>query len=79
MQTATPQEAFELSDLRAVEALVAERPDVLTVSTLRWQLRHRDANGLAAACVQIGKRLLISKSRYERWLATQTEAARAAA
>lgn len=79
MQTNTPDDAFELSDLRTVEALAAERPDVLSVSTLRWQLRHRDANGLAAACVQIGKRLLISKPRYERWLATQTEAARAAA
>lgn len=80
MQTTTPQEAtVELRDLRDIEALAAERPDVLSVSTLRWQLRHRDTNGLAAACVRVGKRLLISKSRYERWLATQTEAGRAAA
>lgn len=79
MQTTDTQEAIELRDLRDVEALAAERPDVLSVSTLRWQLRHRDTNGLAAACVQIGKRLLISKSRYERWLATQTEAVRGAA
>ncbi len=79
MQTTSTQVAIELRDLRAVEALVAERPDVLSVSTLRWQLRHRDTNGLAAACVRVGKRLLISKSRYEHWLATQTDAARAAA
>ncbi len=79
MQTTNTQEAFELSDLRAVEALAAENPKYLTVSTLRWQLRHRDTNGLAAACVRVGKRLLISKSRYEHWLATQTEAARGVA
>lgn len=79
MQTTTHQDAFELGDLRAIEALAAEHPDILSVSTLRWQLRHRDTNGLAAACVQIGKRLLISKSRYEHWLAAQAEAARGAA
>lgn len=79
MQVTDTQSAIELRDLRDIEALAAERPDVLSVSTLRWQLRHRDTNGLAAACVRIGKRLLISKSRYEHWLATRTEAGRAAA
>lgn len=78
MQTTDTQAAIELRDLRDVEAFAAESSDVLSVSTLRWQLRHRDTNGLAAACVRVGKRLLISKSRYERWLATQTEAGRAA-
>ncbi len=72
-------DAIKLDDLRDIEALAAENPKTLTVSTLRWQLRHRDTNGLAAACVRVGKRLLISKSRYEYWLATQTEAGRAAA
>jgi hypothetical protein len=80
MQTTAPYgDAIKLDDLRDIEALAAENPKTLTVSTLRWQLRHRDTNGLAAACVRVGKRLLISKSRYERWLATQTEAGRAAA
>lgn len=78
MQVTDTQAAIELRDLRDIEALAAESSDVLSVSTLRWQLRHRDTNGLAAACVRVGKRLLISKSRYERWLATQTEAGRAA-
>ncbi len=72
-------DAIKLDDLRDIEALAAENPKTLTVSTLRWQLRHRDTNGLSAACVRVGKRLLISKSRYEYWLATQTEAGRAAA
>lgn len=80
MQTTAPHgDAIKLDDLRDIEALAAENPKTLTVSTLRWQLRHRDTNGLAAACVRVGKRLLISKSRYEYWLATQTEAGGAAA
>ena len=70
---------IKLNDLRSIEAFAAENAAVLSVATLRWQLRHRDTNGLASACIQIGKRLFISKSRYEFWLATQTEEGRAAA
>ncbi len=49
----------------------------LNIHALRWQLRFRHSNGLDSACVRIGKKLLISKSRYERWLATRTEEAAA--
>lgn len=64
-----------LDDLRTPEQLVAERPDILTVAALRWQLRNRKTNGLAAACVTLCGRVMISKNRYERWLATQLEVA----
>ena len=67
--------AIPLSDLRTVEQLAAERPDILTVGALRWQMRNRHANGLASACVSLRGRTLISKNRYERWLATQLEVA----
>lgn len=60
---------IELTDLRTIEQLAAEHPDVLTVTAIRWQLRHRHENGLGAACVKVGKRVLISKSRYQQWLA----------
>ena len=66
--------AVSLNDLMTIEGLTAVNPDIFTVSTLRWQLRHRHENGLANACVKAGKRLLISKSRYESWLASQTGA-----
>lgn len=66
--------AVSLNDLTTIEGLAAENPEILTVTTLRWQLRHRHETGLAAACVKAGKRLLISKSRYESWLASQTGA-----
>lgn len=72
-------QAIPLGDLRSVEALAAEHPQILTVKTLRYQLRHRSENGLAQCCVAIGKKLLISKSRYEGWLATQAGRGRAGA
>lgn len=69
--------SIKLDDLRSIEDLVNEHPNILSVSTLRWQLRSRDSNGLGTACVRVGHRVLISKSRYEQWLATRTEAAHA--
>lgn len=66
-------DAMALDDLFPVEDLARAFPRLLTVPTLRWQLRHRDANGLAPACVRIGKKLLISRSRYEAWLAARAE------
>ena len=59
----------ELDDLKTATQLAAEYPHVLTVSMLRQQLRRRSINGLNACCVWMGRRLLISKSRYQRWLA----------
>lgn len=64
-----------LEDLRSVEELASEHPKVLSVRLLRYQLRHRETSGLSVACVRLGKRVLISKSRYEAWLATQAGAA----
>jgi hypothetical protein len=65
------QAGLRLDDLSTVDDLAAKFPSLLTVPTLRWQLRHRDENGLAPACVRVGKKLLISRSRYENWLATR--------
>lgn len=69
---ASTPEALPLEDLHSVEDLAAQFPKILSVPTLRWQLRSRDTNGLAQCCVHLGKKLLISKTRYERWLATRT-------
>lgn len=76
----TQADAIALDDLYEPAELVAMFPKVLTPNTLRWQLYNRHKNGLDAACVKgLRRKILISKSRFERWLATQTEAARAAA
>lgn len=75
----TQSETIALDDLFTVDDLVAQYPKVLSINTMRWHLRHRAQNGLSVACVSMRRKLLISKSRFERWLATQTEAGRAAA
>ncbi|MDP1647414.1 MAG: hypothetical protein Q8M01_04335 [Rubrivivax sp.] len=66
-----PVGAIALDDLDTVEGLAASYPRLLSVPTLRWQLRHRDENGLATACVAVGKKLLISRTRYEAWLGSR--------
>ena len=63
-----------LDDLYPIKAFAAKHSDKLTEPTIRWQLRHRHANGLASAVVRIGKQDLISQSRYEAWLATRAGA-----
>ena len=76
----TRGEVIALDDLFTVEELVALHPKVLSVNTMNWHIRRRNKNGLAHACVKgLRRKLLISKSRFERWLATQTEEGRAAA
>lgn len=72
---ATAPIAIKIADLSSIDDLVAENPRQLTKPALLWQLRHRDKNGLAPACVRMGKKLLISKSRYEAWLGTRAGAA----
>jgi hypothetical protein len=66
--------SMNLDDLRTVDQLAEQYPDLLSVPALRWQLRHREQNGLAPACVRLGKKLLISRPRYEAWLASRADA-----
>lgn len=63
--------SMQLDDLHTVEELASKYPRILSTYTLRWQLRDRENNGLAPACVRVGKKLLISKTRYEQWLAAR--------
>ena len=58
----------DIDDLFTVQELAARYARVMSQSTLRYQLRDREKNGLAAVCVQLGKKLLISDSGYRRWL-----------
>lgn len=66
-------DSIELSDLFTITALVGASNGTLNETNLRWQLRNRGETGLDACVVRSGKKLLISKSRYERWLATRIE------
>lgn len=67
----TSNATLPLDDLHTIEELANKYHRILTTHTLRWQLRDREKNGLAPACVRVGKKLLISKTRYEQWLAAR--------
>lgn len=71
---AADHDAISTADLFVIEDFAKQLPPAMGEHNLRYQLRHRGTNGLNSACIRIGKRLMISKSRYERWLATQVEA-----
>jgi hypothetical protein len=73
-ETQTPVERVDPASLYSVDALAAKYPAVVTAKSLRWQLRHRDENGLARACVKVGKKLLIEEPRWCEWLAQRREA-----
>lgn len=66
--------SISLDDLHSVEGLASQFPGILSADTLRWQLRDRARNGLASATVKVGKRLMISRTRYEHWLASRVGA-----
>ena len=68
MESQSQPGAMSLENLRTVEQLAEKYPALVSVPALRWQLRHRDSNGLAPACVRLGKKLLIDQPRYEAWL-----------
>jgi len=67
----TQANANVLDDLTTIEDLAENHSRILSESTIRWQLRFRDRNGLDSCVVTVGKKMLISKSRYEAWLTRQ--------
>ena len=65
--TQTNSEEYSLNDLRTIDQMVAEHP-ILTKQMIRWHLRHRRTNGLASACVPLGRSIGLIKPKYEAWL-----------
>lgn len=59
--------------LLTVEQMAAEQPG-LSVGGIRWDLFHREKNGLAAsgAVIRRGRRLLLDRDRYLDWLTSST-------
>lgn len=74
-QTATA-ERLPLEDLLPIDSLHRDYPEVFSASTMSWALRKRDENGLAECLVPLGAKLLISKSRFESWLAKRAGTSR---
>lgn len=64
------RDAIALDDLMTIDELASQHPH-FSVSAMRWVLRRRAENGLNSACVKFGKKLLVSRTRFAQWLATQ--------
>ena len=67
--------AFSPGDLATPEQLAEELP-TLSPRAISTLIQDRHNNGLAGAgaVVRLGKRLLISRVRFARWLAKRAEA-----
>lgn len=61
----------DLTDLYSIQDFAALFPGLLSVQTLRWQMRNKKENGMQGCCLKLGRRIFISKSRYERLFLTK--------
>ena len=53
-----------------------EKYPAFTEASLRWLLFNRESNGLAAAVVQLGRRVLIDEAAFIAWLREHREVSR---
>ena len=58
---------METSQFFTVEQFADKYP-AFTPSSLRWLLFNRASNGLDAAVVQLGRRVLIDEAAFVAWL-----------
>jgi hypothetical protein len=69
MAEKTPIDVPALDDWYTLQVFAERNPNLGSVQTWQWQLRHRNKNGLAPAVRRFGKNLFLSESRVARWLA----------
>jgi hypothetical protein len=58
---------MSLQSLRSVRQLAAEVP-AFSQASIRWAIFNAHQNGLAPALVRLGKRVLIDRDAFERWV-----------
>lgn len=76
MNTTSPQtdtskrtlSIYDLRELRTIEKLVEEYPDLISENALRWAMRFRHDNGLDQHVTRLGKHLLIHIPGFTSWL-----------
>jgi hypothetical protein len=67
----TQGSTFTLEQCYKVKDFAEKHADKLSAATLRYQLRNRHENGLAAALVRIGRFDYIAEPAYNIWLSSQ--------
>ena len=55
-------------------AMLADAYPAFPAASIRWLLFKRHENGLEAAVIRVGRRLLISENAWRRWLEGNREA-----
>lgn len=65
----------DLKNLRTVKGLAAESRGTFTEPALRWLIFKANENGLDAALVRVGRKVLIDVEGFNKWLAGQQKAA----
>ena len=65
---------MSLQNLRSVRQLAAECP-AFSQASIRWSIFHASSNGLAPALVRLGKRVLIDRDAFERWVYSHRQSA----
>jgi len=63
------------TDLRTIKQLAQENP-AFTEASLRWLVFNARQNGLDAAIVRVGRRVLIDVQKLDVWLEARREARR---
>ncbi len=58
---------MEISQFKTVEQLASANP-AFSKSSLRWMMFNRASNGLDAAVIQIGRKVLIDEQAFVAWL-----------
>lgn len=53
--------------LRTVRQLATENP-IFSEASLRWHIFNAKANGLDRAIVRVGRKILIDRVEFDRWL-----------
>ena len=61
------------TDLRTIKQLAQENP-AFTEASLRWLVFNARQNGLDAAIIRVGRRVLIDLQKLDAWLEARREA-----
>ena len=52
---------------------LTDKHRAFTPGGMRWLLFHRETNGLKAAVVRVGRKLLLDEERFFEWVDSQNE------
>ncbi len=61
----------DFKKLRTVQQIAAQSNGAFTAASLRWSIFRAEQNGLDAAIIRLGRRVLIDEDGFNAWLETK--------